>query len=47
MDDFRNNVKKKNLRMYFWEVADKFLTEFDPYIDIVLIVYFFCQKILF
>ena len=43
-DNFRNNGNKKNLRQHFKKI---FLTEFDIYIDIVLIVYIFCVKILF
>ena len=41
LDKFRNEGKKKKLREHFH------LTEFDLYIDIGLIVYKFCAKILF
>ena len=39
LDDFIKNATKKNFGV--------FLTKFDLYIDIVLIVYMFCAKNLF
>ena len=43
LDDCRNNGKRKNLRGNY---LMNYL-EFDLYLDIVLIVYMFCAKILF
>ena len=44
LDGFRNNIKKKKLRVNFGKLLDD-LSEFDQYIDIILIFYMICVKI--
>ena len=41
LDEFRKNCKKKNLKWHFGNYWMLYLTGFDLYIDIVLIVYMF------
>ena len=38
LDDFRNNGKKKNLRGHFQNYQMNYLTAFDLYINILLII---------